>query len=348
MQAQDFAPPAHGSPWPTRPQSDLLQTIFGPDERVAESYAAWRSAVDLDVGLDAGSYRLLPLLDYRLRGLGLDDAITGRLRGIYRRSWIDNHLLFARVGELLNRLADAKIETMLLKGAPLALVYYPRPECRPMGDIDVLVHERDASRAERLISDAGWPRMLPRARLERLQMHAVSLSNGAQEIDLHWRGLFETRTAASVRWFWEGAVPFQFGEVGSLRPRTTVLLLSVIVHGLRANPVPPVRWVADAMTILRHEAEAIDWDDLTSFAIRQRLGWRTGLGLDYLRKQFAAPIPAEIPARLLVAGQGIFERAENTIYLPGAIRPGISPLRRWLCRAARKSLRTISMLEYWT
>jgi len=55
-----------------------------------------------------------------------------------------------------------------------------------------------------------------------------------------------------------------------------------------------------------------------------------------------------VPARLLAAGQGIFERAENSIYLPGATRPGISPLRRWLCRAARKSLRTISLIEYWT
>jgi hypothetical protein len=113
----------------------------------------------------------------------------------------------------------------------------------------------------------------------------------------------------------KGAQRFEFHGVDVLCPAPTALLLTVIVHGLRSNPASPIRWVADAIAILRADPAAIDWKELRVFARRHRLGHRLGLGLDYLRTHFDVPIPAEVPERLLAKRQSVIERIENTIYL---------------------------------
>jgi hypothetical protein len=346
MRSQRSVEPVWCSPWPKPAQMHLLQVIFGPDERAPEEYSRWISAVDLDTGLDFGSYRLLPMLDLRLRQLGITDGSTGRLRGIYRRAWLDNSLLFARAGEVLHRLGEAGIDTMLLKGARLALVHYPSHECRPMSDIDLLVHDADVARAEQVIEAAGWGRLVPRkSPMERLLRHATSFGNGQHEIDLHWRPLYDARRKAVAQWFWQDALPMELGGFATLRPRSTALLLNVVIHGVRDNLASPIRWLADAITILRNDADAIDWDGMLAFAIRERIGWRLGLGLNYLRQHFATPIPRDVPAQLFASGQGIFERAETITHLPSA-HPS-SGARRLFSRITRKGLRALALLDHW-
>lgn len=310
------------TPWPTIEQGYLLQALFGPQADALDRYKAWRGATDLDGAVDFATYRLLSLLEARLRALGFEDDFTGRLKGIYRRAWFENNLMFQEVAEVVRRLGDAGIETMLLKGAPLAMLYYPEHAARPMSDIDLVVHEPDVARAAAIIAAMpGWDRKgRGEPDMDRLYKHSIAFAGDRKEIDLHWYFLREARSAAADRWLWRGALPFDFRGAATLRPSPTALLLSVIVHGIRCNPVSPVRWIADAVQVLRRDPGGIDWDDVVAFARRQRLSRRLGLGLRYLRDNFALPIPPEVPERLLAARVGVVERIENGLYLadPGA------------------------------
>jgi hypothetical protein len=305
------------SPWPTQSQLRLLQTLFGPDERALEHYAGWRAAVDLERDLDSASYRLLPMLDARLRALGVSDDFSGRYKGVHRKAWVDNSLLFGDVAEVLIALTQAGIMPALSKGAPLAMLHYRSHALRPMSDVDIVVREQDLARAEAIIASVpGWRRMGARQReIARRYHHSINFDGRKGGIDLHWHFLFEARAAAVDDWFWKGARRFDFHGVEMLCPAPTALLLTVIVHGLRSNPASPIRWVADAITILRADPAAIDWKELRAFARKHRLGHRLGLGLHYLRAHFDVPIPAEIPERLLAKRQSLVERIENTMYL---------------------------------
>jgi hypothetical protein len=49
-------------------------------------------------------------------------------------------------------------------------------------------------------------------------------------------------------------------------PDPTDLLMHVCVHGAVYNPMPPLRWIADAAMILRTAGERVNWDRLIAEA----------------------------------------------------------------------------------
>jgi hypothetical protein len=83
-----------GTIWPNDEQQLVLQAIFASPERACEAYQAWRDRLDIEQNFDGAVMRLLPLLYLRLLQLGLNDPLTGRLKGVYRRVWSETHALF--------------------------------------------------------------------------------------------------------------------------------------------------------------------------------------------------------------------------------------------------------------
>lgn len=122
------------------------------------AWKEWQSGVDLEDQLDQGSFRLLPLLYTNLKQQGVDDPLMGKLKGIYRQAWSKNQTLFHEMSRVVKFLQDQGIQTMLLKGAPLSLLYYRNNGARPMADIDVMVHRNQVLQAYRLLINAGWTR----------------------------------------------------------------------------------------------------------------------------------------------------------------------------------------------
>src|SRR5579871_3573565 len=83
-----------GTIWPNPEQQLVLQAIFAEPEKAREAYFAWRDTLDIEGHFDIAVMRLLPLLYSRLLELGVNDQLTGRLKGVYRRAWSDTHALF--------------------------------------------------------------------------------------------------------------------------------------------------------------------------------------------------------------------------------------------------------------
>src|SRR5262245_20078562 len=92
--------------WPTENQRLLLLAAIGTSADAEEAWLRWRSAVDIAT-LDAGSFRLLPLLYKNLSRRATDDPWMAKLKGVYRQSWYRNTLLFHRTAGILAALHDA-------------------------------------------------------------------------------------------------------------------------------------------------------------------------------------------------------------------------------------------------
>src|SRR3990172_6475884 len=108
-----------GSMFPTRAQELLLRAALLQGEPARHAWQHWRMQVNLEQEWDAGTYRLLPLVYHNLRALGVDDPLMSKLRGIYRREWYKNQMLFHTIAEVLRLFHAAGIETMILKGSAL-------------------------------------------------------------------------------------------------------------------------------------------------------------------------------------------------------------------------------------
>ncbi len=316
--------------WPTPGQAKLLQAALCPDAEMVDAYRAWRQAVDIDAQFDWGTFRLLPLVYDRLRALGAEDALMMRLKGVYRMAWVETQALFNDAAPVVAALEAAGIDTMMLKGAPLALGYYRTPAARPMRDVDIVVPRDAGERAIAVVKALGWTPAPDVALDEMAYIHSITFRSPAgREIDLHWHCLYEAMSGDADAWFWEGARPFNFCGVATRQPAPEPLLAHVVLHGLRANPEPPIRWIADAMAILRTTGEAFDWDGFVAYARAHELSYRLSLGLDYLVRHHAAAVPASALSALAASGRSLAERIENALFLDAGVRRGSWFGERW-------------------
>ena len=302
------------SPFPSEIQVQVLTAIFAPDAEARSAFTAWRTTLDLQGPFDHEVFRLLPLLYLRLCDLRIEDDLLPRLKGVYRHAWVRNLCLLHETEPAVAALERAGVPTLILKGAPLALSAYSTPAARPMDDIDVAVPQERLAEAIGVLEAAGWSS-------RGLSLGAITVSHAAAfrnargaEFDLHWSVLMETAKSPVEARFWETARPFDLNGLATRMLDPALALLHVLVHGLRANPVPPVRWVADALTLIR-QSDRLDWDLLVAMARAGQVTQRVRLGLRHLNARFGARVPTQTLEALDASSPGLIERVETAAVL---------------------------------
>ncbi len=141
--------------WPTIDQERLLRAATFDRTEALDAWRRWLASVDVE-NVDAGSFRLLPLLYRNLSRYQVNDPLMAQLKGVHRQSWYRNQLLFRRTAAILRALNDDGIATLILKGIPLSLLYYKDDAVRPMADADILVRVAAGPRVVELLQQHGW------------------------------------------------------------------------------------------------------------------------------------------------------------------------------------------------
>jgi hypothetical protein len=307
---------ARGDPpgrfWPTATQEWLLRVALGSP---SETLSAWAGrAPHLAAGpLDRGSLRLLPLVRWSLARVldeaQLADPLLAEAARIHAEAERRNDGLLHDAEALTRELAGAGIDALLLKGAALILTSYPAPGLRPMVDLDVLVPHEAIADAAALLVRQGW---VPEHRLTpdfvRTRHAAPFRSPQGRRCDLHW-DLFEEHCpphADAACWAGARVVDLRGTPVRLLHP--TDQFLHVVIHGTRWARTPGVRWVADAVLVLR---EGIDWGRLAAQGEARGFVLRLRLALEYLRARWSAPVPEAILDALRAHRPSNRERLEH-------------------------------------
>lgn len=299
--------------WPDRTQTLLLRAALLRGEAAIDAWEEWRAAADPQ-RLDPGSQRLIPQLFQNLRREGVRDPLVESFRPAHRKTWTRNRVLLHVLGDVVGRLAEAGIDTVLLKGAALIPLAYRDYGCRPLGDLDVLVRAEQAPAAMAVLRRHGWSSRFEFP--ERLigPRHADEFVDGAlRRIDLHWSVLQE---CCGSRWnedFWAARIPLAIAGVKTAALCPADQLLHVCMHGARSGPVQPVGWVADAMMLLEASEGAIDWDRLLAQTARRRLVVPMGGALRFLHAGLGAAIPREVLERIAAMPSSRTERWEHRV-----------------------------------
>lgn len=301
-----------GGCWPTQSQELLLKAALLQDQNAIDAWEKWKSNVDVRE-LDRGSLRLFPQLYRNLNIQGIKDSLLSTFKEAYRRTWRDNQLLFHHVSLLLASFQSVGIETLVLKGAALALLHYKDAALRPMNDFDLMVRERQRSAAIGVMRDLGWmpiprtPEGFTEGYLSVVNSHGFSHAAG-RECDLHWHLFPECCQPDDDDDFWQQAVPFEIRGVLTRALAPADQLLHVCVHGAEWNPIPPIRWIADAIMIM--QSSSIDWDRVIAQGRQRRLMLPLKNTMDYLAIAFGAPVPSEVLETLHKAAISKLEIAE--------------------------------------
>jgi Uncharacterised nucleotidyltransferase len=282
---------------PTPEQQFLLNACLFDGEEAIASWRSWRNTIDFG-RIDMGSIRLLPLLSENLKRLGIDDSSFGAYRGIQRRTWAHNQLLFRGAARLADHLQRAGVSSVALKGIVLASTCYAGISLRPMGDLDFLVKRADCSRALDELERLGWRPQggkWPREAADFAIRHSCAFEDAANpevSVDLHWRLFWAHRNDDAEAILWQRAMPFNIGSIQVLAPCAADMLVHICAHGAKWNYLSPIRWVADAVFLLR--GSRIDWEHFRAQSARLRLDLQLADTLGYLRNVMGAPVPDEI------------------------------------------------------
>lgn len=309
----------YGGCWPTKEQQLLLQASLLQGNVATDAWHKWKSIVDLN-NIDPGSYRLFPLSFINLGFNGIEDPLMNIFQWVYRLTRDKNEILFKNISELLNHFHNEGIQIMLLKGTSLILLYYKDYGLRPMIDFDMLVHTEEASDAIKLLTKLGWRSTItplkgfikigfltklgwiPKERpLEDFSKEYISVRHAHDlinpdkfTIDLHWHLLHGYNDVNADSDFWDGAVRTTVNEVPTLVLNPTDQLLHVCAHGVKWNSVPPIRWIADAVTIVNNAQDGINWDRMIFLAQRHQLILPIKGAMNYLRSFLQTPVPETV------------------------------------------------------
>ncbi len=196
----------------------------------------------------------------------------------------------------------------MLKGIALSVAHYRDEGVRPMEDIDVLVPRGEFERAITVLRRAGWTTgrdSMPAGGLRAVHAQHLWHGDGGHSLDLHRYALAQ---AASDDAFWSAAVEIELSNVPTRTLCPADQLLHVAVHGARWNPVPPVRWLADAVAVERSAGAELDWDRLVGEASRRSVTTTLAAALECLVGAVAFPLPDCVLHRLRSAPTGRLER----------------------------------------
>jgi hypothetical protein len=280
------------SAWPTARQRELILAATCARGVADHAWKRWQRGGEL-LDIDTASYRLLPLLWSNRQAAGIAEDQLALLKGCYRHALWQVHRTLAAGMSAVDTLENAQVPTMLLKGAAIIASRPAQMGIRPMDDVDILVPRAAARAAIDLLEADGW-RAVYGLRHPLGVWHAVDLVRAEHErVDLHWSA---TTVPGDDRAIWADARPAELLHRPVLVPSPTFQLLITCVHGVGSDPAP-VRWLADALLILR-SAQEIDWVALVDEARARRVTVALRDALRGLRERFDAPVPAGVLGQL--------------------------------------------------
>ncbi len=259
---------------------------------------------------DIATFRMLPMVYRNLRSAGLDEAEMTLLKGVYRQFWLKTRITLRAANLVLREFRAAGVEPVALKGLGLLATAYPESALRPMHDLDFLLAPGDFVRGFERLTARGWKplRGTPEDYLKRLRtFHALPLVGpDGVEIDIHRHMLEENCYRGADFRLLER---LQTGEIDGLNvtaPSAEDQVINACVHGVRWDPVPPLRWLLDAVMVIRATGQ-FDWEYLEAESRQRGVGLAMAAALEFAR-EFEPTIPGEVPERLLAGHHSRLEQ----------------------------------------
>lgn len=244
---------------------------------------------------------VLPLLEWRLRGQSLPEALReGLSRGAREAAQASLHR-DAQLRRIASCLADVGIKSLLLKGPAFARSLYPEPHLRMSGDIDLLFgSRREAESAAEALAGIGFERAFsPTSMTYEMTSRMRVDGRVVLELDLHSR-LVNLPAFADVFAFeelWSSSI-----ALAGLGDRLRVLSpLHAFVHACIHRAVdlylqlpPRLKWLYDLHLMLLRLDAAGDWDGFLHLVRRKRVAGVCLRSIIDTVDAFGSPVPESV------------------------------------------------------
>ncbi len=296
------APSPPTLPQPTETETLLLRASLPTGAEAAAAWRAWRARVPLD-DIDPGGFRLLPQVYQNLSQFGITDADLPRLKGVYRKAWVENQVGRRALELALDGLSQAGIPVLMPAGEAVAQRWYTEPSARHCDDREIMIPSAQAGTALQALGRRGWRRWDGKSVAATSTYGSWStrllVPDGGAHVDFRSHLLRESYHLETDQHWWPCARAFRLDDRAAQGLDPADQLLCVCVSGNRGNAPVRLRWAADAWRILAGAAQVpIDWEHFVRMAAALALSLPLTAALHYLRSALDAPLPAGLLQRL--------------------------------------------------
>lgn len=290
--------------WPVEDRAlvRLLRVALGTGP--ADASACWPAEAD-ETRFLAGMerHRVAPFLHARLpaaAGAGLPERVRA---GIAASASGNARRALARTAELARleqQLAGQGIPVVCVKGPLLARALHGDVGARHAGDLDLLIDEAHAGRADQWLRAAGFRRMQPNFELTPLQHRKYTevrhefgylSADGSLRLEIMWRLVNQEHFHRGVR----GETPAQTALAGrmlAVLPAETAAL-HLLLHGADHGWFR-LFWLLDIALLMQRGA--LDWPRVLARAEAAKLERVFWQGILLAQELLAVPLPAGLPA----------------------------------------------------
>jgi hypothetical protein len=197
--------------------------------------------------------------------------IGQELASLYEGNRVRNRRLYGVIGEVAEVFEEAGIPVMGLKDIQLGREVYPDVGLRPMGDIDLLIHEEDYERVAGCMAALGFvPLPSPDIPFTRKYAWAHHFHRPADDVwidmqwnvlQLEWDAYGEGNFDFEIERMWRGASLMAIGDSKISVPRPEDMLFHLCLH-LEGHHYAELILFCDIVEFLGHYAGRLDWQYL--------------------------------------------------------------------------------------
>ncbi|MBR0322490.1 MAG: nucleotidyltransferase family protein, partial [Bacteroidales bacterium] len=240
----------------------LRSALWGVPAQIPDGFSDWRSVAVL-----AKSQSVLGLVGEELMSCSAPKELKAKVRTMVMRTVMTHAKLNSVLAEVTAALEKGGVPSVLLKGQGIA-AYYPKPELRQCGDIDLYVGQKEYARSYEILRQTGASMEDSKALTVGKHYHA---SYGQVEVEVHrytevypFRKYDDVYQNASDAGMTEGLVPMSFGGVTVATPEDTFnafFIFSHLFHHFLTSGIG-LRQFCDWMMLLSARKEEIDHERL--------------------------------------------------------------------------------------
>ncbi|HEY7292967.1 MAG TPA: nucleotidyltransferase family protein [Vicinamibacterales bacterium] len=203
------------------------------------------------------------------------------------------------LANLLQHLASAGVDVLVIKGAALSALLYDEPHVRERCDVDLLVRRDQLDAAEAVILGRGYARQIePDSVVASGQRHYAPPSPAEDIVDLHWRAAnplaFERVLDFDVVWPRRIPVP-TLGPAAATLSIPDALLFACVHRVAHHADSAERRWLDDIDRLVRRLSEA-DRTQLVEEARRTKTCSVCARSLELAQSSFDTPVDGLVPA----------------------------------------------------
>ncbi len=199
-----------------------------------------------------------------------------QLRYLCRQSSILNLWYSSEMKRIFDVMAAAQIRVMVLKGADVAASLYPRPELRPLHDIDLMVQPKDLAATIAILEKLGYHyhqeyrfEAVSKQRTGFVYAKGVPVGHLMFEVHTAPHGNEMGVSFAAAR-LWERARPITIAGMETYGMGLEDLLLYLCWH-YRSHVFGRLIWLYDIALLLLCYADQLDWALVRRLAREQEL-----------------------------------------------------------------------------